>query len=40
MYITNRYDNVRLPYEPDLLAWLQANYPHSQYHIKETENVR
>jgi len=40
MYITNRYDTIRLPVEPGLLEWLQATYPQSLYHIKEIENVR
>jgi hypothetical protein len=31
MYITNKYHSVKLPYEPELLAWLQEQYPHSQY---------
>jgi hypothetical protein len=40
MYITNRYNTIRLPVEPGLLEWLQANYPNSLYRIKEIENVR
>jgi hypothetical protein len=40
MYITNRYDDIRLPVEPGLLEWLQANYPNSLYRIKEIKNVR
>jgi hypothetical protein len=32
-YITNKYDSIRVPYEPGLLEWLQENYPASQYRI-------
>ena len=35
MYITNRYDSVRLPVQPGLLEWLQDTYPNSNYHIVE-----
>jgi hypothetical protein len=35
-YITNKFDNIRLPIEPGLLEWLQENYPFSKYYIKET----
>jgi hypothetical protein len=35
-YITNKFDNVRLPVEPGLLEWLQLQYPASKYYIKES----
>jgi hypothetical protein len=38
MYITNRYDSIRLPYDADLLVWLQQTYPYSQYVVKEKHN--
>jgi hypothetical protein len=34
-YITNKYGNVVLPYEPGMLEWLNENYPFSQYRIIE-----
>jgi len=33
--ITNRTGNIQMPVEEGLLEWLQANYPHSQYHLAE-----
>ena len=33
MYITNKYQSVRLPDEPGMLEWLQQQYPYSQYRI-------
>ena len=35
MYITNITGEIKLPWEPELLEWLQENYPASKYHIKE-----
>jgi hypothetical protein len=32
-YITNYNDTIQLPWEPGLLEWLQAKYPHSRYRI-------
>ena len=40
MYITNKYGSIKLPYEyngAELLAWLQQQYPHSQYKVVENE---
>jgi hypothetical protein len=34
-YITNKFENIRLPVEDGLLEWLQENYPNSKYYIKE-----
>jgi hypothetical protein len=34
-YITNKFNSIRLPYEADLLEWLQQQYPFSKYQIKE-----
>jgi hypothetical protein len=34
-YITNKFENVRLPVEEGLLEWLQERYPASKYFIKE-----
>ncbi len=39
MYITNKYDSVRLPYDAELLAWLQQQYPHSKYKAVHNEMV-
>jgi hypothetical protein len=33
--IQNSQGTVTLPYEPDLLEWLQKIYPYSQYHLVE-----
>jgi hypothetical protein len=35
MYITNITGEIKLPWEPGLLEWLQATYPASKYYIKE-----
>jgi len=35
MYITNITGEIKLPWEPGLLEWLQENYPASKYYIKE-----
>jgi hypothetical protein len=32
-YIANYNDTIQLPWEPGLLEWLQAQYPHSRYRI-------
>jgi hypothetical protein len=31
--ISNRTGDIQLPVEEGLLEWLQARYPHSQYHL-------
>jgi len=33
--ITNRAGSIQMPAEEGLLEWLQATYPHSQYHLSE-----
>jgi hypothetical protein len=33
MYITNKYDSIRLPNEPGMLEWLQERYPYSEYKV-------
>jgi hypothetical protein len=33
IYITNKYNSIKLPYEEGLIEWLHANYPHSEYRI-------
>ena len=38
-YIANRAGDIALPWEPGLLEWLIAKYPHSGYEIKELTNV-
>jgi hypothetical protein len=35
MYITNKFDSIRLPVEPGLLEWLQETYPKSEYRVVE-----
>jgi len=35
--ITNREGSINYPWEPDLLEWLQENYPYSGYYIKEID---
>jgi hypothetical protein len=30
-YITNSTGTIKLPYEPELLEWLQQKYPYSKY---------
>jgi hypothetical protein len=37
MYITNKYDSIRLPNEPGMLEWLQERYPYSEYKVIENE---
>ena len=34
-YITNKFNDVFLPYEEGMIEWLIENYPHSQYRIVE-----
>lgn len=34
-YITNITGEIKLPWEPELLEWLQEQYPASKYHIVE-----
>jgi hypothetical protein len=36
IYITNKFESIRLPVELGLLEWLQKRYPASEYFIKET----
>ena len=33
--ITNITGEIKLPWEPGLLEWLQENYPAWKYYIKE-----
>jgi hypothetical protein len=33
MYITNKYDSVRLPYSIEMLEWLLVTYPKSEYRV-------
>jgi len=33
--ITNKTGDIQLPNQEGLLAWLQTNYPYSQYHLIE-----
>ena len=33
MYITNKFDSIRLPNEPGMLEWLQERYPNSEYRV-------
>jgi hypothetical protein len=40
MYITNKYGSIKLPYDGELLAWLQQQYPHSRYKVVEHEMAR
>ena len=35
MYITNKFDSIRLPNEPGMLEWLQERYPYSEYRVVE-----
>lgn len=37
MIITNKSGDIQLPYDPDLLVWLQQTYPFSQYHLLELQ---
>lgn len=39
IYITNRDGTINLPWEPDLLEWLQEQYPYSQYRIETVDTV-
>ena len=34
-YIVNKAGNIKVPWEPGLLEWLQERYPYSQYTIIE-----
>jgi hypothetical protein len=38
IYIANRSGTIRHLYDQELLEWLQANYPYSQYQIVEVED--
>jgi hypothetical protein len=31
MYITNKYNSIKLPYSEEMLEWLLVNYPRSEY---------
>jgi len=33
--ISNKTGDIQLPVQEGLLEWLQATYPHSQYHLEE-----
>ena len=33
--ISNKIGDIQLPVQEGLLEWLQATYPHSQYHLEE-----
>ena len=33
--ISNKTGDIQLPVQEGLLEWLQATYPHSQYHLSE-----
>jgi hypothetical protein len=33
IYITNKFESIKLPWEPGLLEWLNETYPHSKYRI-------
>ena len=33
MYITNKYESIKLPYSQELLDWLTENYPFSKYKV-------
>jgi hypothetical protein len=37
MYITNKFNSVKLPYSQELLEWLWETYPKSQYRVIENE---
>ena len=37
MYIINQRGDIKLPYEPGLLEWLNENYPYSKYSIVESK---
>ena len=34
-YIYNKDDTIGFPYSPELLEWLNENYPYSKYRIVE-----
>jgi hypothetical protein len=34
-YITNKFNDVFLPYEEGMIEWLIENYPHSKYRVVE-----
>lgn len=35
IYITNKFNSIKLPWEPGLLEWLNETYPKSEYRIVE-----
>ena len=39
IYITNITGEIKLPWEPGLLEWLQENYPASKYRVVENTNT-
>ena len=38
-YIANRDNTIVYPWEPDLVEWLQENYPYSGYRVVELETA-
>jgi hypothetical protein len=38
MYICNRTGTIVVEYDPELLEWLQQQYPFSGYHTVEVEH--
>lgn len=36
IYITNKYQSVKLPYSDELFKWLLEKYPYSKYHVVDT----
>ena len=37
IYITNKFNSVKLPNEPGMIEWLQETYPNSLYRIVEVK---
>jgi hypothetical protein len=35
IYITNKFESIKLPYSQELLEWLMQTYPKSQYKVIE-----
>jgi hypothetical protein len=33
MYITNKFNSIKLPNEPGMLEWLRKTYPNSDYKV-------
>jgi hypothetical protein len=38
--ITNHDGSIQFPWEPDLLEWLNENYPFSRYHLVDLQKVK